>query len=118
MNTLLLNPKKYNRYYPDEHSREIMLKTIQFFETKGKRRLKADDCECVWYADFLEFQKQAKNSPLYSPLQAMVGWSVAGIPGGTASLVRSWVFTGWDTGIPGRYLSWAWSLSGRAITKH
>jgi acyl-CoA dehydrogenase len=60
MNTLLLNPKKYNRYYPDEHSREIMLKTIQFFENKGKRRLKQDDRECVWYADFLEFQKQGK----------------------------------------------------------
>jgi acyl-CoA dehydrogenase len=60
MNALLLNPKKHNRYYPDVNSHEIMLKTIQFFENKGKRRLKADDRECVWYADFLEFQKQEK----------------------------------------------------------
>ncbi len=60
MNNLLLNPKKHNRYYPDEHSREFMLKTIQFFENKGKRKLKADDRECVWYADFLEFQKREK----------------------------------------------------------
>jgi acyl-CoA dehydrogenase len=37
-----------------------MLKTIHFFETKGKRKLKADDRNCVWYADFLEFQKQEK----------------------------------------------------------
>jgi len=37
-----------------------MLKTIQFFENKGKRKLKADDRECVWYADFLEFQKKEK----------------------------------------------------------
>jgi acyl-CoA dehydrogenase len=35
-----------------------MFKTIQFFETKGKRKLKADDRACVWYADFLEFQKR------------------------------------------------------------
>ncbi len=60
MNTLLLNPKKLNRYYPDQRSREIMFKTIQFFETKGKRKLKADDCARVWYADFLEYQKQEK----------------------------------------------------------
>jgi hypothetical protein len=33
---LLLNPKQLNRYYPDEHSREIMWKTIKLFEAKGK----------------------------------------------------------------------------------
>jgi acyl-CoA dehydrogenase len=60
VNTLLLNPKKHNRYYPDERSREVMLKTIQFFENKGKRKLKADDREGVWYADFLDFQKDEK----------------------------------------------------------
>jgi acyl-CoA dehydrogenase len=60
MNTLLLNPKKHNRYYPDERSREIMLKTIRFFESKGKRKIKEDDRQCVWYADFLDFQKQEK----------------------------------------------------------
>jgi acyl-CoA dehydrogenase len=60
MPTLLLNPKKHTRYYPDEHSRQLMLKTIQFFEQKGKHRLKADDRERVWYADFLEFQKKEK----------------------------------------------------------
>jgi len=37
-----------------------MLKTIQFFEHKGKRRLKQDDRDCVWYADFLDFQRQEK----------------------------------------------------------
>ncbi len=60
MEQLLLNPKKHSRDYPDERSREIMLKTIGFFEAKGKRKLKKDDRECVWYADFLEFQKQEK----------------------------------------------------------
>ncbi len=60
MSSLLLNPKKHARFYPDEHSRQIMLNTIQFFENKGKRKLKADDRECVWYADFLDFQKREK----------------------------------------------------------
>jgi acyl-CoA dehydrogenase len=60
MSRLLLNPKKHNRRYGDERSREIMLKTIEFFENKGKRKLKADDRECVWYADFIEFQKKQK----------------------------------------------------------
>ena len=33
---LLLNPKKYqDRNYPDERSKEIMVKTISFFEKKG-----------------------------------------------------------------------------------
>ena len=55
---ILLNPKKHDRYYPDERSREIMLKTIDFFEKKGKRRLKEDDRERVWYDDLLEFLKE------------------------------------------------------------
>ncbi len=37
-----------------------MLKTIAFFEKKGKKSLKDDDHERVWYADFLEFVKQEK----------------------------------------------------------
>lgn len=55
---ILLNPKKHSRYYPDEKSRDIMLKTIQFFERKGKQKIKADDHARTWYADFLAFQKQ------------------------------------------------------------
>jgi acyl-CoA dehydrogenase len=57
---ILLNPKKHNRYYPDKKSREIMLKTIEFFENKGKVKLKADDHERVWYQDFLDFVKKEK----------------------------------------------------------
>ena len=52
---MLLNPKRHNRFYPDEESREIMLKTIDFFEKKGKAKLKEDDRERVWYDDFLHF---------------------------------------------------------------
>jgi len=35
-----------------------MLKTIDFFESKGKGKLKEDDRDRVWYADFLEFVKE------------------------------------------------------------
>jgi acyl-CoA dehydrogenase len=54
---ILLNPKAHNRYYPDGESREIMLKTIAFFEERGKAALKADDRDRIWYAEFLNFIK-------------------------------------------------------------
>jgi acyl-CoA dehydrogenase len=53
----LLNPKDHSRFYPDAKSREIMEKTIQFFENKGKVKLKEDDRNRVWYGDLLEFLK-------------------------------------------------------------
>ncbi|TES94695.1 MAG: acyl-CoA dehydrogenase [Desulfobacteraceae bacterium] len=35
-----------------------MLKTVEFFENKGKTKLKKDDHKCVWYEDFLNFVKE------------------------------------------------------------
>lgn len=55
---ILLNPKQHNRPYKDERSREIMEKTIGFFEQKGKQKLKEDDRNRVWYEDFLDFVKE------------------------------------------------------------
>ena len=55
---LLLNPKKHIRKYRDDESRQMMLDTIEFFEDKGRGKLKKDDHERTWYADFLEFQQQ------------------------------------------------------------
>ena len=52
---ILLNPKSHDRPYPDEGSREIMRKTIEFFETKGKKKLLEDYYDRPWYADFVEF---------------------------------------------------------------
>jgi acyl-CoA dehydrogenase len=57
---ILLNPKKHVREYPDQLSKEIMLKTIDFFEEKGKKRIKEDDHAHIWYADFLQFVKDEK----------------------------------------------------------
>jgi len=58
--SILLNPKKLVRHYPDQRSQEIMEKTIAFFEDRGKRKLKEDDHARTWYADFLEFIKKEK----------------------------------------------------------
>ena len=52
---ILLDPGNLDRAYPDERSREVMLKPVDFFEGKGNAALKRDDREQVWYADFLEF---------------------------------------------------------------
>ena len=57
---ILLNPKEHSRPYPDERSRKIMLKTIEFFERKGKARIKEDYHARVWYSDFLDFVKEEK----------------------------------------------------------
>ncbi len=38
----LLNPKEHKRPYPDERSREIMIKTIAFLENKGLKKIKKD----------------------------------------------------------------------------
>ena len=54
---MLLNPKKNKYEHLDERSREIMLKTITFFENKGKEKLKKDYNDRVWYSDFLDFVK-------------------------------------------------------------
>jgi acyl-CoA dehydrogenase len=57
---ILLNPKKYAPKHLDAASKEIMADTIAFFEAKGKKKLKKDDHERVWYEDFLNFVKEKK----------------------------------------------------------
>ncbi|OBG92925.1 acyl-CoA dehydrogenase [Mycobacterium sp. E3251] len=51
---MLLNPNHLQRQYPDRRSGEIMAATVDFFESRGKARLKSDDHERVWYSDFLD----------------------------------------------------------------
>jgi acyl-CoA dehydrogenase len=57
---LLLNPKTVTWEGLDEASRELMNKTIAFFEGKGRGRVKEDDVKRIWYADFLQFVKDQK----------------------------------------------------------
>ncbi len=52
---MLLNPNHLVRRYPDARSAEIMAATVEFFESKGKARLKQDSFERTWYSDFLDF---------------------------------------------------------------
>ncbi|GAA4532112.1 acyl-CoA dehydrogenase family protein [Mycobacterium paraffinicum] len=51
---MLLNPNHLQRKYPDRRSAEIMAATVDFFESRGKARLKSDDHERVWYSEFLD----------------------------------------------------------------
>jgi len=57
---MLINPKKDSFDHLDKSSRELIKKTIQFFEKRGKTKLKEDDHERTWYADFLNFVKKEK----------------------------------------------------------
>ena len=56
----LLNPKQMTENHPDPVLNDILLKTVAFFEAKGKKRLKGDDFDRVWYADFLDFVKRER----------------------------------------------------------
>jgi len=67
----LLNPKKEKFAHLDVKSREIMQKTIAFFEGKGKTKLKEDDHERVWYDDFVTFVKKEK---IFATLMTPAGY--------------------------------------------
>ncbi|WP_300463893.1 acyl-CoA dehydrogenase [Desulfobacula sp.] len=54
----LFNPKNENFDHLDPESKEIMTKTIAFFENRGKKKLKSDYHNRIWYDDFIEFLKQ------------------------------------------------------------
>jgi acyl-CoA dehydrogenase len=54
----LINPKKYEREHADARSRELVEKTIAFFENKGLKKIKEDDQSKIWYQDFLDFIRE------------------------------------------------------------
>ncbi|MBM3182612.1 MAG: acyl-CoA dehydrogenase [Chloroflexi bacterium] len=58
---ILLNPKNYNRQHTDPKTREVMLRTINFFESKGLKKIKEDDQAMTWYDDFLNFIKKEQT---------------------------------------------------------
>jgi acyl-CoA dehydrogenase len=57
---VLLHPLRHDRHYPDDRSRDVMLATIRFFESKGKAAIKADDHDARWYQDFLDFVRDER----------------------------------------------------------
>ncbi|MEE4241018.1 MAG: acyl-CoA dehydrogenase [Desulfopila sp.] len=67
---ILFNPLKYQRQHADAPSRELVEKTIEFFEKKGLKKIKEDDQSMVWYEDFLHFiQEEKVFSTLLTPQQ-------------------------------------------------
>lgn len=57
---ILFNPSQYRRKHADSLSREVVEKTIDFFEQKGLQKIKEDDQSMIWYEDFLDFIKKEK----------------------------------------------------------
>ncbi len=58
---ILLNPKKYrDRNYPDARSKEIMLKTIEWFENKGLKKQKEQFHSREFSQDFADFVKKER----------------------------------------------------------
>jgi acyl-CoA dehydrogenase len=57
---ILLNPQHRTHTQPDGRSEEIMRRTIEFFEARGKERLKADDHAREWYGEFLDFVREER----------------------------------------------------------
>jgi len=68
---ILLNPRSLIRPYPDARSAEVMRKTVDFFEAKGKTRLKADYHSRVWYGDFLDFVRRER---LFATISTPAGY--------------------------------------------
>ncbi len=54
----LFNPRQLAARPADAASSSLLEKTVQFFEKKGKARLREDDLNRTWYADFLDFSKR------------------------------------------------------------
>jgi acyl-CoA dehydrogenase len=57
-NMILLNPKKYDKKYPDEKTAKMMKSVVEFFEKKGKKKIKEDFLNKTWNYDFVEFMKK------------------------------------------------------------
>ena len=109
---ILLNPKNYGWETLDEASRELMLKTIDFFEQRGKVRLKHDDRERVWYADFLDFVKQ---NQAFAMLMTPAGYGADDARWDTwrnCAFNEILAFYGLHYCTPGRFRCWDWGQSG------
>lgn len=55
---MLFNPKTQRYDHLDPVSRDIMEKTIRYFETRGKKKLKDDYHNRIWYDEFISFLKE------------------------------------------------------------
>ncbi len=53
----LLDPRNPRIPHLDPRSAALVRRTVEFFERKGKARLRKDDLDRTWYSDFLDFQR-------------------------------------------------------------
>ena len=56
--SVLFNPHQFEGKEYDEKTREAMLKTIEFFESKGLQSIREDEKKYVWQEDWLKYQKE------------------------------------------------------------
>ncbi len=101
---ILFNPKKHTRKYPDEKSRQIMLKTIEFFEKKGLKKIKADWRRKVWNYDFVDF---LKDNQVFATLMTPAGY---GAPDSRWDTYRNCEFSE-ITGFYGLTYWYTWQVS-------
>lgn len=101
---ILFNPKKHTRKYPDDKSRQIMLKTIDFFEKKGLKKLKADWRRKVWNYDFVDF---LKDNQVFATLMTPAGY---GAPDSRWDTYRNCEFSE-ITGFYGLTYWYTWQVS-------
>lgn len=71
---ILFNPHHHDRKYPDEKSRDLMLKTIEFFENKGLKQIKKDWHDRTWNYDFVEF---LRKNQVFATLMTPSGYGAA-----------------------------------------
>ena len=71
---ILLNPQNYAGEHADPRSKDIMLKTINFFENKGLAAIKKDDLDQTWYQDLLDF---IRDEGVFATLLTPSGYGAA-----------------------------------------
>ncbi|MFD4366579.1 acyl-CoA dehydrogenase family protein [Rhodococcus sp. NPDC058521] len=57
---LLFNPNTYDPQHFDDETRRLLRAVVDWFESRGQKRLLQDDLDRVWTADFLEFVGKEK----------------------------------------------------------
>ncbi|WP_405177375.1 acyl-CoA/acyl-ACP dehydrogenase [Nocardia sp. NBC_01377] len=57
---LLFNPSTYDPQQFDAETTRLLKATIEWFESKGKARLLADDQDALWVSEFLDFVRKEK----------------------------------------------------------
>jgi hypothetical protein len=74
---MLLNPHRLSAGTATNRSAEVMAKTVEFFENRGKVALKRDEHDRVWPTDFLDFVRRERIFATLLTPAAVPTWGVA-----------------------------------------